>query len=150
MGSELPALPTLAARVAWLFDTASSRLGRTISKRGAAREIKAAGTDISHTTLLEIMSGRKTNPTMERLTGIAEFFGVPVGWLAGENVDEELPDSDEGRKRARLQAALRDARVQNIAERSVGLSSLSLDAIAQIIEAARIAEGLEAGGQDAP
>lgn len=85
----------------------------------------------------ELRHGVKTNPRLEHLQTLAQFFGVPLRYF--------FPDDDLGTAlyaRLNLLNAMRDSRIERLAVRASGLSPRTLDAIAEIVEQARQIEGL--------
>ncbi|WP_433542024.1 hypothetical protein ACQP10_38375 (plasmid) [Streptosporangium sandarakinum] len=131
---------------------------RGVSHRKAARDITAAGFRISHGYIGQLARGYADNPNLDVLTALANYLGTTVGWLVGDQeptgrepvaarvtgAGGQEPDEAEVRQQ------MEDLGVHHLAERTVGLSELSLSAIAQIIEAARIAEGLDRQGSQTP
>jgi hypothetical protein len=73
---------------------------------------------------------------MKHVEGLAAFFGVPVNYFFNDDVaarvDAELD----------LLVALREGPIRQIALRAAGLSTESLQAIAEMIEHVRRLEGL--------
>jgi hypothetical protein len=80
--------------------------------------------------------GLRDNPTKKHLEALSSFFGVPVAYFfddeAAARIDAELA----------LLSAIRDARVRQVALRASGLSTESLETIAEMIERVRKLEGL--------
>lgn len=85
------------------------------------------GISISHTYLWQLRTGRRDNPTIQHLTALANFFGVPVGYFLDDEearrIDGELD----------LLAALRDSEVSTIALRAADLSPSSRQTIIDMI-----------------
>ncbi|MFD9948784.1 hypothetical protein ACFWYW_46965 [Nonomuraea sp. NPDC059023] len=118
---------------------------RRLSDRGAARELKRRGVTISHAYIGLLRKGAKTNPTREHLEAFADLTGKSVDWLLGRDTPvlrrELTPEEQAKLEQARL--GLADLGVQNVAERMMGLSQLSVDAILKMVEAMRAAEGAD-------
>ncbi|MEN3535216.1 helix-turn-helix domain-containing protein [Microbispora sp. ZYX-F-249] len=123
---------------------------KKLSNREAARALRRAGTPISHVYIGLLCNGNRVNPTLEQMEALAGLLGTTVGWLAGEDVPREpAPRSERAPTRAEEQRPRKvlddlDALgVLNVAERMTGLSPLSIDAIATMVEAMRAAEQLD-------
>jgi transcriptional regulator with XRE-family HTH domain len=127
----------LASKLDRLFRTVRRRSGEEFSYEEVARSIRRqGGPTISGTYVWQLRTGKRDNPTKGHLEALAAFFGVSPAYFfddaAAERIESQLD----------LLAALRDSGVSRIALRSLGLSPQTLEAIAQIIENARKAEGL--------
>ncbi|MBZ4322002.1 hypothetical protein [Streptomyces huiliensis] len=97
---------------------------------------ESTGGTISATYLWELATGRKRNVTLEQLSVLAEFFGVPLEYFINDEVSRRV------NAQLALAAALRDTKVRNLALRAEGLSSASLDALLIIVNEARRVENL--------
>ncbi|MFD8529467.1 helix-turn-helix domain-containing protein [Streptosporangium canum] len=120
------------------------------SARQAEREMHRTRPDlaITHSYISGLRKGKHTNPSTEVVTALAELFRVPVSWLLGENpAPPQLSEEDQRRQRD-VREGLAALGVQNIAERMVGLSPLSLEAIEKMVEAMRAAEQLDNSPDD--
>ncbi|MER7568314.1 hypothetical protein ABTZ93_35955 [Streptomyces sp. NPDC097941] len=104
--------------------------------RLAAEVREVTGRSISATYLWELSTGKKRNVTLEQLGVLAEFFGVPPAYFLDDQVAERIGEQ------LALASALRDAKVRDLAMRSAGLSSVSLDAILAIVEEVRKVQNL--------
>lgn len=85
------------------------------------------GIAISHTYIWQLRTGRRDNPTIQHLRGLATFFGVPVAYFL---------DDDETRKidgQLELLRTLRDAQVTEIALRAADVSPSSRDTIGELV-----------------
>jgi transcriptional regulator with XRE-family HTH domain len=85
------------------------------------------GIAISHTYIWQLRTGRRDNPTIQHLRGLAAFFGVPVAYFL---------DDDETRKidgQLELLRTLRDAQVTEIALRAADVSPSSRDTIGELV-----------------
>lgn len=85
------------------------------------------GIQISHTYIWQLRTGRRDNPTIQHLGGLAAFFGVPVAYFL---------DDDEARKidgQLALLRTLRDAQVTEIALRAADVSPSSRETIGELV-----------------
>jgi transcriptional regulator with XRE-family HTH domain len=139
------ATPSLAERIDRLFKTVRppERPGREYTPGEVAAAISERATSddgkISDTYIRYLRSGQRTNPTKRHLEALAAFFGVPVSYF--------LDDDAAGRiySQLALLSAMRDERVQALALRAAGLSDRALAAITEMINHARVLEGLPNG-----
>lgn len=149
-GGEVPGgdsveTPSLAERLDRLFRTVrpKDRPGREYTPGEVAAAISANATSedgkISDTYIRYLRTGARTNPTKRHLEALAAFFGVPASYFlddaAARTIDSQLA----------LLAAMRDERVQVVALRAAGLSDRALGAITEMINQARVLEGLPDG-----
>ncbi len=100
----------------------------------------AQATGVSGSYIGYLRKGERTNPTRQHMLQLAKFFGVPVAYLA----DDELPDERirhiEGQ--LGLVDALASAQVREIAMRAHGLSARSLEALQAMLDRVRQLEDL--------
>jgi transcriptional regulator with XRE-family HTH domain len=82
---------------------------------------------ISHTYIWQLRTGRRDNPTIQHLTALATYFGVPVSYF--------LDDEQTRRVDAQLDllATIRDAGVTEIALRAADVSPRGRDTISELI-----------------
>lgn len=133
---------TSVATLADRLDEGLKRLGLT--ERAAARALRELGVSATHSYIGQLRKGKKTNPTLEFLTGMAQVLGVTVGWLTGEDPPPARQlTPEEQAQREQLRRGLDELGVQNVAERMTGLSPLSMEALAAMVEAMRRAENLD-------
>jgi transcriptional regulator with XRE-family HTH domain len=99
---------------------------------GAAR----AGFDISPAYVWQLRNGKRTNPTLRHIQGLAAFFGVPAGYFLDPAVRDAVDVELE------LAATLRDSGVRQLALRAHGLSPDGLAAVQSMVEHVRRLEGL--------
>ncbi|MFF5784676.1 helix-turn-helix domain-containing protein [Streptomyces sp. NPDC012693] len=136
-------LTTLAGKLNHLF-TSMVPAGRgPYSVDEVAREITEGGISISGSYIWLLRKGRRDNPTLRHLEGLAKFFGVPPAYFFDDQVTETV------NAELSLLVALRDAQVQRVALRSAGLSPKSLKSISEVIERVRELEGLPGTDEDA-
>ncbi|MFJ8477117.1 hypothetical protein [Kitasatospora sp. NPDC094011] len=102
-----------------------------------AKEIReSTGGTISGTYLWELATGKKRNVTLDQLTVLAKFFGVPAEYFLSEDVADRVDTQ------LKAMLALRDARVRSIALRADGLSAQALEALLVMVNEARKLERL--------
>jgi transcriptional regulator with XRE-family HTH domain len=96
---------TLAERLDYLFNAVHPPGRGRYSYQDAADAITAAtGVAITHTTLWALTTGRQTNPQLDTLRAIAQFFKVPVSYFTDEDVTEIAEE-------LQLLASLRDSQL---------------------------------------
>jgi transcriptional regulator with XRE-family HTH domain len=85
------------------------------------------GVPISHTYIWQLRTGRRDNPTVQHLTALATFFGVPVSYF--------LDDEQTRRVDAQLDLlrTIRDAGVTEIALRAADVSPRGRETISELI-----------------
>jgi len=130
--------PTLAEKLDRLFQAVRSPDGGEYTYAEVAAGINARGiATISDTYLCDLRNGTKDNPRIKHLEAIADFFGVPVTYFL---------DGDESAARMYAQIAALPVQsnvgMQRIMLRAVDLSEDTLNAVAQILEHARLLEGV--------
>jgi transcriptional regulator with XRE-family HTH domain len=133
---------SLADRLDFLFRTVRPAGRGEYSHEEVSAEMgRRGGPTISTTYVWQLRRGLRDNPTKKHIEALASFFGVPPAYFfddaAAERIDAELE----------LLAAMRDQGVRQVALRSAGLSSRSLQAITDMVEQARQVEGLGSGGE---
>jgi transcriptional regulator with XRE-family HTH domain len=113
---------------------------REYTYREAAEAIRratgAAEPPVSPTYLWELRTGRRDNPTLRHLAGLAALFGVPPGYFFDDALSRGPDDELE------LLVALREPGVRELARRAAGLSPAALAALAGMVDHARRLEGL--------
>jgi transcriptional regulator with XRE-family HTH domain len=85
------------------------------------------GVPISHTYIWQLRTGRRDNPTVQHLTALATYFGVPVSYF--------LDDEQTARVDAQLELlrTIRDAGVTEIAVRAADVSPRGRETISELI-----------------
>jgi ESX-1-secreted protein regulator len=85
------------------------------------------GVSISHTYIWQLRTGRRDNPTVQHLTALATYFGVPVSYF--------LDDEQTRRIDAQLDLlrSIRDAGVTEIALRAADISQAGRETISELI-----------------
>ncbi|MGA4837854.1 XRE family transcriptional regulator [Streptomyces sp. G45] len=135
---------TLAAKLNHLFASVVPAGRGPYSSEEVARAITADGIPISGSYIWLLRRGQRDNPTLRHLEGMARFFGVPPAYFFDDEVSQKV-DAD-----LKLLSALKDARVQQVALRTVGLSAQTLSSITEVIERVRELEGLPRTPDDGP
>ena len=122
----------LAAKLNKLFEVMRKPTQPQLSNAAAAEAItKATGVSISPAYIWQLRSGMKTNPTVQHLRAIAEFFGVPASYLIDRDTDEKT-EAQLG-----LMQALRDAGVRDLAMRTSGLTPQAISSLAAMVDEVR-------------
>lgn len=97
---------TFADKLTRLFEILHPAGGRPLSTRELAARVKEHGGRISAGYISDLRTGKKTNPTMEHIVGIAAAFGVPAGYFIdkeiAERVDAELDRLEELKRNTSL------------------------------------------------
>ena len=128
---------SLADRLDHLFEVIHPADRRCYSNDEVAALLqKQGGPTVSGTYLWQLRTGRRDNPTKRHLEALADFFGVPVAYFFDDDVARRVGSELESLQR------LREAGVQHIALRAVGLSPESMDAVLGMIDRVRELEGL--------
>ncbi|MCY1139612.1 helix-turn-helix domain-containing protein [Actinoplanes sp. Pm04-4] len=83
---------------------------------------------ISHTYIWQLRTGRRDNPTIQHLTALATYFGVPVSYFVDDEqtvrIDSQLD----------LLRTIRDAGVTELALRAADVSPRGRDTISELIQ----------------
>lgn len=124
----MPSEFSIAEKLDRLFQQVRSAGQGEFSYMAVAEAIRARqGIQISHTYIWQLRTGRRDNPTVQHLTGLATFFGVPVAYFL---------DDAEARKidsQLALLSTLRDAQVTEIALRAADVSPSSRNTIGELV-----------------
>jgi transcriptional regulator with XRE-family HTH domain len=119
---------SLADKLDRLFLARRKQGSSELSYAAVAESIGAQqGVAVSHTYLWQLRTGRRDNPTLQHLTAIATFFGVPVGYFLDDEQAEKI-DRDLD-----LLVTLREAGVTEIALRAADLSRGSRETVSEMI-----------------
>ncbi|WP_242882661.1 XRE family transcriptional regulator [Actinomadura litoris] len=134
-------MSTLAERLDKLFSTVHPPGRGPYSYQEAAGAITAAtGKPITHTALWKLRTGRQTNPQLDTLRAIAEFFRVPLSYFTSDETAEAV-----GKELDTL-ALLRDSQLNHGHLRAMAtLSPQTQELIAGLI-IATAAEAASQGG----
>jgi len=136
---------SLADKLDRLFKSFYSPRRREYTYEEVAEGIRQQGiASISATYIWELRTGQKDNPRKHHLEALAKFFDVPVRFFFN---DDEV--TAQIHAQLALLAAMRDARVRNIAMRAATLSPLALEAIAEMVTRLQQIEGTTEARDDA-
>ncbi|POX43038.1 hypothetical protein C3486_02115 [Streptomyces sp. Ru73] len=98
---------SLAEKINHLFDAIRGDDGREYTNEYVANAISQSGINISMSYVWQLRKGKKDNPTMRHLTGLANFFGVPVAYFFDDSVTGQVDGRLE--RMAAEQASFEDA-----------------------------------------
>ncbi|MCW2539638.1 MAG: transcriptional regulator [Frankiales bacterium] len=134
-------LDTFAGRLNYLFQTVHPRGQRPFSYDHVAESItKERGIDISANYIWMLRSGRRDNPTLRHMEGLAWFFGVSPAFLS---------DAEEaGRVREQLDklSTIADSGLQHVAMRGGSVGDNTLDVIHALLDQVRqLTDGMVTG-----
>ena len=143
VGSESPG-GTLADRLNHLFATIKGRGRRgEYSNEDVAAAVTAAGVPISQSYIWLLRKGRKDNPSIRHVQGLADFFGVPPAYFFDENVahdvDHKLTALKAERERLADVASL-NGEIQLMAARA---GELSPEGLGQVVGMLNVVWDLE-------
>lgn len=127
---------SLAARLDRLFRRVRPSGKAEYTHEEVARGATDAGYEISAAYVWQLRNGKRTNPTLRHIEGLAAFFGVPASYFLDPDVQKRVDAELE------LIASLRDAGVQHLALRAHGLSPEGLAAVENMVEHVRRIEKL--------
>lgn len=122
----------LAVKLNRLFEIMRKPNEPPLSNAAAADAItKATGVSISSAYIWQLRNGIKTNPTVQHLRAIADFFGVPASYLIDRDTDQQIE------AQLRLMQALRDGGVRDLAMRTAGLTPEAISSLAAMVDEVR-------------
>lgn len=141
MGEE--GIPGLAEKLNYLFLTlpAPTRSG-LYSNDSAAAALAERGVTVTGTHISHLRTGRRDNPSARLLAGLAELFGVPIGYFFDPTMEERI-NSELG-----ALSALRDSEAKSLMLRAQGISPQSMEHLKGILERIREIEGLDDRDKD--
>lgn len=114
-GDDRPGSPGLSAKLGRLTDAYRRATGQSMSNARIATGLTEQGRPVSASFIGYLRDGKRDNPTMRVLQGLAEFFEVPVAYFFDDEVAAGLDSQLE------LLAALQDSSVRSVATRMPGL-----------------------------
>lgn len=117
----------LKDRINALFDTFYAPGERPPSLDLVVQEITARGGSMSVGYLSELRTGKATNPRLDHLKALADYFGVPLSYFTDDDASREIAEE------MRLLRALRDTQVRSLALRASYLDDETRAALAAII-----------------
>ncbi|EFG78673.1 toxin-antitoxin system, antitoxin component, Xre family [Mycobacterium parascrofulaceum ATCC BAA-614] len=127
----------LAVKLNKLFEIMRKPTEPPLSNAAAAEAItKATGVSISSAYIWQLRNGIKTNPTVQHLRAIADFFGVPASYLIDRDTDQQIE------AQLTLIQAIRDSGVRDLALRTAGLTPEAISSLAAIVDQVRKLHGL--------
>ncbi|MDT0319294.1 hypothetical protein [Streptomyces millisiae] len=116
---------TLAEKLQWLRDLRTPRGEQPPSYEMTARQItELTGVSISGPYFWELVTGRTTNPKLHHLQALAQFFNVPVGYLADTEAHSDQFESELELLHALKSGGVRDIKLQGIAESKADVSTI--------------------------
>lgn len=128
MGGEQRARFSIAEKLDRLFQRVKPAGQGEYSHNAVAEAIREQqGISISHTYIWQLRTGRRDNPTIQHLTALATYFGVPVAYFLDDEETKKIDSELE------LLAAIRDTGVTEIALRAADLSPSSRETISKMI-----------------
>ncbi|MEV0278607.1 XRE family transcriptional regulator [Streptomyces sp. NPDC050610] len=173
MGDSTPTgQRTIAQKLSFLIETVHpadrgpysyKELSDLIKKQ--AEEKKQSGTaapTVSHSAIHAIATGKVTNPGVQAVAALADFFGVPASHFLDESDDaaaraerlearllEVRENLDRAKAGDELAEVLEDKKVRAVAFRLSGLSANTLQGVKNMLDGIRQAEGLPSAEEDA-
>lgn len=121
-------LDSFRARLDYLFRTVHPKDGKPFTYDFVAESITANGIDISANYIWMLRSGRRDNPTLRHIEGLAQFFGVSPAFLS---------DTDEAEHaRAQLDkiSDIAASGVQHVGMRGGHVDDTTLDTIHALMQ----------------
>lgn len=145
-GDPASSLETFAGRLDYLFRTVHPQGQRPYSYEHAAEAItRDQGIEISGNYIWMLRSGRRDNPTLRHLEGLARFFGVSPAFLSDQEEAERV--------RAQLDkiSDLAASGLQHVAMRGNSVDESTLDVIHSLLDRVRdLTNGLRGDSQGKP
>lgn len=122
----------LSVKLNRLFEIMRKPSEPPLSNAAAAEAItKATGVSISSAYIWQLRNGLKTNPTVQHLRAIADYFGVPPSYLIDRESDQQIE------AQLTLMQALRDSGVRDLAMRTSGLTPEAISSLAAMVDEVR-------------
>ncbi|WP_406815360.1 helix-turn-helix domain-containing protein [Mycobacterium sp. M23085] len=122
----------LATKINQLFEVMRKAGAPALSNAAAAAAITSkTGVSISAAYLWQLRNGVKTNPTVQHLRAIADFFNVPPSYLIDRDTDQQIE------AQLTLMQALRDSGVRDLAMRTSGLTPQTIRSLAAMVDEVR-------------
>lgn len=147
-GEEAAAAPldTFARRLDYLFRTVHPQGQRPYSYDHVAEAItRDQGIEVSANYIWMLRSGRRDNPTLRHLEGLARFFGVSPAFLSDPEEAERV------RSQLDKLSDLAASGVQHVALRGGNVDENTLDVIHSLLDRVRdLTDGLRSESPDKP
>ncbi len=129
---------SLAEKLDRLFKVVRPAGGGEYTYDQVAEGVRQRGVStVSAAYVWQLRHGARDNPSLRLLEGLADFFGVPVGYFSDEEVAARVDGQLE------LLASLRDADIRHIAMRLLDVSPESRAVVAEAVAWVRRREGLD-------
>lgn len=125
---------TISGKIDHLFRTILRNDGREFTYDDVERGTRGR---VSRSYVWKLRHGRNTNPSLEVLEALAEFFQVAPSYFFSSDERGEA----RAKEAAEVAALLRDPAVRSVAQRARGLSGESVHALEQLIESLHVLEG---------
>jgi transcriptional regulator with XRE-family HTH domain len=138
-----PPASTFAERLDYLFRHVSPPGKAEYTYEEVAAGAATKGYEISAAYIWQLRKGKRDNPTLKYVEGLAAFFGVPASYFLDDDAQKLVLDQLE------LFASLRDAGVESLALRAHGLRPESIAALEAMVDRIRALEGTS-GPEQAP
>ncbi|ALL83422.1 hypothetical protein AD017_23560 [Pseudonocardia sp. EC080619-01] len=127
-GADHPAAPTLGERLARLRTTVHPADRGPYTLEEVSEGIRLRGEPISPAYLHQLETGRRPNPSLQKLEAIVGFYGVTLAYLFNDGVAAEIDEE------IALLQAIRDQGVKDIAMRALDLDPEYRRSLARIIQ----------------
>ena len=134
---------SFASRLNHLIDTVHPRGREPFTNRELADAVRAQGAECTPQYIGQLRAGRHA-PSLKVAAALARTYGVPIEYFSDPAVADRTDDE------LAVLAKLRDAGVTAVALRAAGLSDAGLQALAEVIDQIRAAEGLPAESPGPP
>ena len=130
-------IPGLADRLDYLFKTViNPKTSRLYSNDAVAAALAEKGISVTGTHISHLRTGRRDNPSARLLAGLAELFGVPLGYFFEPEVEEQIKEE------LQTLVALRDTGIRSVMLRAQGISPQSMEHLKALLDRIREIEGL--------
>lgn len=139
-GVTEPGVAGLSSKLEHLFAVVPRPNGGRYTNESAAQELAEAGVRVSSVHLSHLRSGRRNNPSARLLAGLAELFGVPIGYFFDASIEEQVNDE------LSTLVALHDTRVKGLMLRAQGLNRQNFQKLEKVLE--QIRRDQEQAGQE--
>ena len=131
-------IPGLAEKLDHLFMTViNPRRQRLYSNDAVAAALSEMGISVTGTHISHLRTGRRDNPSARLLVGLAELFGVPLGYFFEAGIEEQI-----NQELATIEA-LRDCDIKSVMLRAQGISPQGMEHLKALLDRIREIEGFE-------